>query len=56
MAVFVPKVWNIFLMGRCQRAGTSKNKKVTENFLPASIIALGLRGENSLKNHIFYQK
>jgi hypothetical protein len=36
-------------MGRCQRAGTSKNKKVTENFPLASIFALGLRSENSLK-------
>jgi hypothetical protein len=38
-------------MGRCQRAGTSKNKKVTENFLAASVLVCGLRNEISLKNY-----
>jgi hypothetical protein len=37
-------------MGRCKRACTSKNTKKTENFPPASIFALGLTSENSLKN------
>jgi hypothetical protein len=36
-------------MGQCQRAGTSKNKKVTENFPPAGIFASGLRNKNSFK-------
>jgi hypothetical protein len=35
---------------------TSKIKKGTENFHPASIFVLGLRIENSLKNKIFDQK
>ncbi len=43
-------------MGRCQRAGTSKNKKVTENFSPASIFALGSGVKILLKNHIFCHK
>jgi hypothetical protein len=34
-------------MGRCQRAGTRKNKKVTENFPPASVLVCGLRNEIS---------
>jgi hypothetical protein len=38
-------------MGGCQRAGTSKNKKVTENFPPASVLVCGLRNEISLKNY-----
>jgi hypothetical protein len=35
------------LMGRCQRAGTSKNKKVAENFPPASVLVC----EISLKKY-----
>jgi hypothetical protein len=42
-------------MGRCQRAGTSKNKKVTENFPPASIFALGSGVKILLKNHVLSQ-
>ena len=38
-------------MGQCQRAGTRKNKKVTENFPPASVLVCGLRNEISLKNY-----
>jgi hypothetical protein len=29
--------------------------KITENFPPAGIFAWGLRSENSLKIHLFYQ-
>ncbi len=46
------KVYETLAMGRCQRAGTSKNKKVTENFPPA----LGSGVKILLKNHIFYHK
>jgi hypothetical protein len=38
-------------MGRCQRASTSKNKKVTENFPPASVLVCGLRYKIALKNY-----
>jgi hypothetical protein len=38
-------------MGRCQLAGTSKNKKVTENFPPATVSAYRLRQEISFKNY-----
>jgi hypothetical protein len=38
-------------MGRCQRAGTSKNKKVIKNFPLASGLVCGPRNEISLKNY-----
>jgi hypothetical protein len=37
-------------MGQCQRADTSKNKKVTKDFPPASVLVCGLRNQISLKN------
>ncbi len=40
-----------FLMEWCQRASTNKNKKVTENFPPASVLVCGLMNEISLKNY-----
>jgi hypothetical protein len=39
------------LMGLCQHAGTGKNKKVTENFPPASVLVCGLKNEISLTNY-----
>jgi hypothetical protein len=38
-------------MGRCQHAGTSKNKKVTENFPSASVLVCGLRNKIYLKKY-----
>ncbi len=43
-------------MWRCQRAGTTKNKKVTENFPPASVLVCGLKNQISLKSYIFSLK
>jgi hypothetical protein len=39
-------------MGWCQHAGTSKNKKVTENFPPASVLVRGLRNEIKKKYYL----
>jgi hypothetical protein len=41
----------MYAMGLCQRAGTCKNKKVTEIFPPASVLVCGLRNEIYFKSY-----
>ncbi len=52
MASFFGQIFN-GTMSVCRH---KQEQKGNRKFPPASIFALGLRSENSLKNHVFYQK